>query len=470
MFARAYEQRSTTPAPSAPQSLQRTFTKSWTPASGEPQQSVAGSSAPAPSKSTTNRQLSSAEIADHRIKGLCFRCDEKFVPGHREECKRLFIIEVLIDDDTPPPPADGDPTISIHALTGIQPRTSKTMQVQMFVGTTLLNSGSTHNFIDVAAAEGTGIMFQGGAGLRVAVANDRLSSPGCCSDLAIDIGCEPFSITCYKVALDSFNMVLGVQWLKSLDPVLWDFQRRTMAFVRNGRRIIWTASESSTAPHILAATSVDVMEDLLLQFTCIFTEPIGLPPVHQHSHQIRLLPGTGAVAVRPYCYAYAQKELEHQCADMLRLGIIRLSESTFSAPVLLVRKHDGSWCFYVDYLALNDRNVKDKFPIPVVEELLDELQGVSFFTKLDLWSGYHQVLMHPNNFERTAFRTHQGLFEFLVMPFGLTNAPTTFQALMNEVLQPFLRQFVLVFFDDILIYSSAWSEHLRYVWLVFEKL
>jgi hypothetical protein len=211
MFARAYEQRSTTPAPSAPQSLQRTFTKSWTPASGEPQQSVAGSSAPAPSKSTTNRRLSSAEIADRRIKGLCFRCDEKFVPGHREECKCLFIIEVLIDDDTPPPPADGDPMISIHALTGIQPRTSKTMQVQVFVGTTLLNSGSTHNFIDVAAAEGTGIMFQGGAGLRVAVANDdRLSSPGCCSDLAIDIGGEPFSITCYKVALDSFNMVLGV--------------------------------------------------------------------------------------------------------------------------------------------------------------------------------------------------------------------------------------------------------------------
>jgi hypothetical protein len=183
------------------------------------------------------------EIADHRIKGLCFHCDEKFEPGHGEECKCLFIIEVLIDDDTPPPPTDGDPTISIHALTGIQPRASRTMQVQVSMGTTvlttLLDSGLTHNFIDVATAEGTDIVFQGGAGLRVVVANDNQpSSPGYCSDLAIDIGGEAFSITCYGLALGSFDMVLGVQWLKSLGPALWDFQRRMMVFVRNDRCII----------------------------------------------------------------------------------------------------------------------------------------------------------------------------------------------------------------------------------------
>jgi hypothetical protein len=183
------------------------------------------------------------------------------------------------------------------------------------------------------------------------------------------------------------------------------------------------------------------------------------------------MPSTTAVTVRPYWYAYAQKEeIEHQCTDLLQLGVIQPSELAFSAPVLLVKKHDDSWGMCVDYRGLNDKTIKDKCPIPVIEELLDEVWGAAFFTRLDLHMRYHQVLMHLDNIEKTTFRMHQGLFEFLVMPLGLSNAPVMFQALMNEVLQPFLRRFILVFFDDILIYNASWSEHHQHIRLVFEKL
>jgi hypothetical protein len=187
--------------------------------------------------------------------------------------------------------------------------------------------------------------------------------------------------------------------------------------------------------------------------------------------KIRLLPSTTPVAIRPYLYAHNQKqELKKQCAEMLGTGVIRPNTSAFSVSMLLVKKGGDSWWFCVDFRALNAVTVKDKFPIPVVEELLDELRGATFFSKLDLRSGYHQVLMHPDDVEKTMFRTPESLFEFLVMPFGLTNTPTTFQALINYVLRPFLCWFVLVFFNDILIYSSSWSEHLRHVQLVMEKM
>ena len=276
-------------------------------------------------------------------------------------------------------------------------------------------------------------------------------------------------------------MVLGLTWLRVLGPILSDFATLCMAFTLQGRHVVWTGvGAPGTTPSASLSTAnlyTDkgaehaLLEQLLDTYQDVSAEPKGLPPARACNHRIHLKPGTEPMAVQPYRYPQLQKdELERQCEVMLQHGLIQYSTSPFSTPVLQVKKQDGTWRFCVDYRALNWATVKDKLPIPVVKELLDELHSANFFTKLDLRSGYHQVRVYPADVHKTAFCTHHDHFEFLVMPFGLSNTPSSFHTLMNSVLKPFLRRCVLVFFDDILIYSSSWTEHLQHLCAVLVTL
>lgn len=401
-----------------------------------------------------------------RAKGLCFNCDESYVQGHR--CKKLLEIsedlEAEVDTGTTGRIEETEEA-SIHTITGA--KHPKTMQVLGHINQTLINilvdSGSTHCFIDNSMAIALGLHVQRRDSLKVTVANGgHLQCSGFSPNVHIKLGDFGFSMDLFLIPLGEFGLVLGVNWLSLLGPISWDFKHMTMEFCVEGSTICLqglsnvTATTSSNYSLSLPSASNPGLKELLEKYSAIFTEPRSLPSERACNHKIILSQGTDPIAVRPYRYPHTHKdEIERQCEDMLARGIIRPSTSPFSAPVLLVRKADASWRFCVDYRALNSRTIKDKFPIPVIDELLEELNGAQYFTKLDLRAGFHQVLMDTDSIPRTAFRTHHGHFEFLVMPFGLTNAPSTFQALKNTIFARYLRRFVLIFFDDILIFSST---------------
>lgn len=482
-------------------------------------------------KSDTEEKLSA--LKQYRRKnGLCFKCGEKWSTTHQcPEQIPLHVLEELWDALDMPSAEEvievesetmsaDDSVCSLQLPDGQAVKRKQTLKLLARIGKhqvlVLVDSGSLGTFVSNKLVQMLDLQSEPCQSATFRAADGgHLQCSQKISQLQWTVQGHQFKSDARVLELRCYDMILGEDWLEAVSPVWVDYTTKAMRIIVNGKRIslqgikdIATAfqqigakklvdliqhggvmcclqmttntSDSRLPDDCQSVMSIqsqklteppEAVQQLLCQYDKLFNMPDSLPPSRADDHKIRLIPEAQPVRIRPYHYSPIQKdEIEAQVSKMLQQGIIRPSNSNFASPVLLVRKKDNTWRFCIDYRHLNAITMKHKHPMPVVDELLDEISGAQWFTKLDFSSGYHQIRMAVGDEFKTAFRTHQGLYEFLVMPFGLTNAPATFQSLMNVIFASLLRKGVLVFMDDILIYSRTLEEHVKLLQQVFEIL
>ncbi|XP_078181502.1 uncharacterized protein LOC144575281 [Carex rostrata] len=437
--------------------------------------------------------------------GLCFRCLEKWHVGHKCNPKILNTMdseEIVIEQEEEMQESmavvgEGEESeeeeqamITLCTHDNLQAQIAKTFKFKGYIGEVpvcaLIDSGSTHSFIDPELTCALNLTTTQTEPMSVNIANGtQMNSNQICKNLKFSIQKQEFQMDMRVMKVPGYDLILGIDWLATTGEMTVDWRKGLMQFNYKGNPVKLQIKEERAEVKV-CEKSVNVEKEqkkrnqvliahlfcvnaqtkeegqdcplevrrILEEFSGVFEEPVTLPPSREIDHKIPLKPDAKPVSLRPYRFSYFQRlEIEKIVEELLRNSFIQPSSSPYSSPILLVKKKDGSWRMCVDYRRLNENTIKNKFPIPIIDDLLDELKGAQYFSKLDLRAGYHQIKMCEEDKFKTAFQTHEGHYEFNVMPFGLTNAPATFQCLMNSVFKPFLRKFVLVFFDDILIYS-----------------
>nr|GEW53005.1 putative reverse transcriptase domain-containing protein [Tanacetum cinerariifolium] len=303
---------------------------------------------------------------------------------------------------------------------------------------------------------------------------------------------HPFNIDLIPVELSNFDVIIGMDWLAKYHAVIICAEK--IVRIPFGDEILIVRGDGSSNKHgtrlniisytkaqeyltkgchvFLANITASKDEDkskgkrlkdfpIVQEFPKVFPKDLpGIPPTRQVEFRIDLIPGAAPVARAPYRLTPSKiKELAEQLHELTNKGFIRPSSSPWGAPVLFVKKKDGSFRMCIDYRELNKLTMKNRYPLLRIDDLFDQLQGLGVYSKIDLRSGYHQLRVREEDIPKTAFKTRYGHYEFQVMPFGLTNAPAVFMDLMNRVCKPYLDKFVIVFIDDILIYSKSKKEH-----------
>ncbi|GJX29383.1 putative reverse transcriptase domain-containing protein [Tanacetum coccineum] len=292
----------------------------------------------------------------------------------------------------------------------------------------------------------------------------------------LEIKGHVFDIDLIPFGHGSFDVIIGIDWLSNYKAEIIFHGKVVRIPLPDGRvlRVLEERPEEKARLLMSAKANEKNQEEIVVvrDFPKVFPDDLsGLPPIREIEFRIELIPGATPVAKSPYRLAHSElKELSGQLKELHDKGFIRPSSSPWGAPVLFVKKKDGSFRMCIDYRELNKLTVKNRYPLPRIDDLFDQLQGSQFFSKIDLRSGYHQLRVHEDDIPKTVFRTRYTHFEFTIMPFGLTNAPAVFMDLMNRVYRPYLDKFVIVFIDDILIYSKAQEKHVEHLRLVLGLL
>nr|GEU35335.1 hypothetical protein [Tanacetum cinerariifolium] len=435
------------------------------------------------------KHMTQKEYQEKRAQNLCFYCDQKYTPGHKCSGK-LFSIVLLADEELKSEeeymkkeslmPEDL-PQVSLNALNGANSFqtiriTGKISKHEVHI---LVDCGATHNFLDVNVAKQVGCKTNRTYPLEVNVGvGIKLISNAVCKNFEWQLQGETFYTDMMILPLGGYELVLGIKWLATLGDIKCNFSQLRMEFMYKDKKITLRGTPKAAIQWLEEKNQDKEFEgttnDELLMF-CVYPKsmmslkcPIELPPKRSHDHRIPPLLNTQPINIRPYRHPPIQKDaIEVMVKELLDSGVIKPSTSPFASPIVMVKKKDNTWRVCVDYRQLNKHTVKDKFHILIIEELIEELHGAIIFSKLDLRSRYHQIRMQKEDIPKTDFKTHQGHYEFMVMPFGLTNAPSTFQALMNEILQPFLRKFTLTFKSVDKEGRYRWTEKAQ---LAFETL
>nr|ABA94769.1 retrotransposon protein, putative, Ty3-gypsy subclass [Oryza sativa Japonica Group] len=339
----------------------------------------------------------------------------------------------------------------------------------------LFDSGASHSFISQAFVKRNGWKTQN---LRVPMI---VHSPGrniratqIC--LEVNLRIEEVDFLAKPIVLDSqsLDIILGMDWLAKHKGQIDCAERSITLQGPGGKQVRFTPNTPTASRSILTCLQVTSLESvpIVCEYPDVFPEELTrMPPDREIEFAIELAPGTAPIAKRPYRMAANElAEVKRQIEELESKGYVRPSSSPWGAPVLLVKKKDGSERMVIDYRALNEVTIKNKYPLPRIDDLFDQLKGARVFSKIDLRSGYHQLKIRSEDIPKTAFSTRYGLYEFTVMSFGLTNAPAFFMNLMNKIFMEYLDQFVVVFIDDILVYSKNEEEHAEHLRLIMEKL